>query len=46
LNPAQILVGHGAGVFDDAASALRAALRDSRRNAPRIFAKAAMLPFR
>ena len=46
LNPAQILVVHGAGVFDDAASALRAALRDSRRNAPRIFAKAAMLPFR
>jgi hypothetical protein len=46
LNPDQILVGHGPGVFDDAASALRTAMRDSRRNAPRIFAKAAMLPFR
>ena len=46
LNPERILVGHGSGVFDDAAGALRVALRDSRRNAPRIYAKAAMLPFR
>lgn len=46
LEPDQILVGHGPGVFDDATGALRAGLRDSRRNAPRLYAEAAMLPFK
>lgn len=46
LDPERVLVGHGPGVFDDAAGALRTAMRVSRRNAPRIFVKAAMLPFR
>lgn len=46
LEPDRILVGHGAGVFDDATEALRAALRSSRRNAPRLYAEAALLPFK
>ena len=46
LTPDRILVGHGAGVFDGAPAALRDALRSSRRNAPRLYAEAAMLPFK
>lgn len=37
LRPERILVGHGAGVFDGAATELRYALRNSRRNAPRLY---------
>jgi hypothetical protein len=40
LNPDEVLVGHGAGVFDDAARALRYGLRQSRSNAPRLYAGA------
>jgi hypothetical protein len=46
LEPERILVGHGPGVFDDAAEALRDALGNSRRNAPKLYAQAALLPFR
>ncbi|TML15284.1 MAG: hypothetical protein E6G33_08515 [Actinobacteria bacterium] len=34
LEPAAILCGHGAGIFDDAAAALREALSTSRRRIP------------
>lgn len=46
LEPERLLVGHGPGIFDDATGALRAALRSSRRNAPRLYAEAALLPFK
>lgn len=39
LDPDRVLVGHGAGVTDDAASALREALRGSRRRMPNLYAK-------
>jgi hypothetical protein len=39
LSPERILVGHGEGVFDDAATALRRALDGSRRNAPGLYGK-------
>lgn len=45
LNPDRILVGHGAGVFDDSAMALREALRGSRKNAPKLYAGMLKLPF-
>jgi hypothetical protein len=38
IDPARVLVGHGAGVFDDAAAAIRDALDGSRRNAPGLYA--------
>jgi hypothetical protein len=41
LRPERVLVGHGTGVFEDAASALANALRGSRRRAPRLYAKTA-----
>ncbi len=46
LAPERILVGHGAGVTDDATRALDDALRGARRRAPRAYAGAlrAMLP--
>lgn len=46
LEPERVLVGHGPGVFDGATVALRDALANSRRNAPKLYAQAAMLPFR
>lgn len=44
--PDRVLVGHGAGVFDDAGAALRRALRDSRRTAPRLYGQILTMPFR
>ncbi|QKY19000.1 hypothetical protein B4589_000905 [Halolamina sp. CBA1230] len=38
LSPDRVLVGHGAGVFDDAANALRVALARSRKSAPKYYA--------
>lgn len=38
LTPERILVGHGAGVFDDATGALTEALRESRRRSPTLYA--------
>jgi hypothetical protein len=38
LEPERILVGHGEGVFENAAAALTDALDNSRRRAPRVFA--------
>ena len=38
LSPDRVLVGHGPGVFDDAANALRTALSRSRRSAPGYYA--------
>ncbi|QCW02760.1 hypothetical protein [Natrinema pallidum] len=44
--PERVLVGHGAGVMDDAARVLEAALSRSRKRAPQLYAKTAweMLP--
>ena len=42
LSPDRILVGHGPGVFDDATSALRTALANSRRSAPKYYAGLAL----
>ncbi|WP_123533835.1 hypothetical protein [Halosimplex salinum] len=39
--PERVLVGHGAGVFDDAPGALADALDGSRRRTPRLYAKTA-----
>ena len=39
LRPRIILVGHGEGVFDDAALALEEALRTARRRIPRLVAR-------
>jgi hypothetical protein len=39
LDPERILVGHGAGVFDDAGAALRDALRNSRKRTPSLYGK-------
>ncbi|PSP79660.1 hypothetical protein BRC81_03925 [Halobacteriales archaeon QS_1_68_20] len=41
LRPERILVGHGEGVFEDAAPALRTALAVARRSAPKLYARAA-----
>ncbi|WP_327052240.1 hypothetical protein [Halomicrococcus gelatinilyticus] len=38
LTPERVLVGHGAGVFDDATGALTEALRESRRRSPALYA--------
>lgn len=46
LEPERILVGHGPGIFDDAPAALRYALQRSRRNAPKLYAQAALTPFK
>ncbi|WP_129115820.1 hypothetical protein [Halegenticoccus tardaugens] len=40
LRPERILVGHGAGVLDDATGALQTALSGSRRRAPALYGKA------
>lgn len=45
LRPERILVGHGEGIFDDAAVALRDALRSSRRNAPKVYLEAVKMLF-
>lgn len=45
LRPERILVGHGKGVVDDAPGALRDALRNSRRTAPRLYAEMLTMPF-
>lgn len=39
--PERVLVGHGAGVFEDAANALAYALDGARRRTPRLYAKTA-----
>ncbi|MFB6088036.1 MAG: hypothetical protein ABEJ85_05895 [Haloarculaceae archaeon] len=39
LSPERILVGHGEGILEDAAAALREALAGSRRRAPKLWAK-------
>lgn len=39
VTPERILVGHGEGVFDDAAAALDTALDGARRRAPRLYWK-------
>lgn len=36
--PDRVLVGHGAGILDDAAAALRTALSGARRRTPRLYA--------
>lgn len=41
LEPARILVGHGAGVFDDASAALADQVRHGRRRLPRAWLSAA-----
>ncbi len=41
LSPDRVLVGHGAGVHEDATDALRDALDGSRSRAPSLYAKAA-----
>jgi hypothetical protein len=43
FTPDRILVGHGAGVHEDASRALSAALDGSRRRAPSLYAKTARL---
>ncbi|ELZ12457.1 hypothetical protein C478_10286 [Natrinema thermotolerans DSM 11552] len=45
--PERVLVGHGAGVMENAATVLEAALSRSRKRAPRLYAGTAweMLPF-
>lgn len=39
FDPERVLVGHGAGVHEDASEAIRYALRGSRRRAPRLYAE-------
>lgn len=46
LEPERILVGHGPGIFDDAPTALREAMEQSRRNAPKLYAQAALAAFK
>lgn len=46
LEPERVLVGHGPGVFDEAAAALQYALRHSRRNAPKLYGQAALMPLK
>jgi len=41
LTVERILVGHGEGVTSDASPALAAALRNSRRNAPKLYLQTA-----
>jgi len=40
-DPERVLVGHGAGVLSDAATALDAALANSKRNAVSLYGKTA-----
>lgn len=40
VTPERVLVGHGAGVFENATSELHIALRDARRTAPKVYVKA------
>lgn len=42
LTPDRVLVGHGEGVFEDAAAALTEALATSRRTAPKLYAHGAL----
>jgi len=44
LSPDRVLVGHGPGVFDDAANALRVALSRSRKSAPKYYAGLLLSP--
>ncbi|GAB7013366.1 hypothetical protein [Halolamina salina] len=46
LSPDSVLVGHGPGVFDDAANALRVALARSRKSAPKYYAGLLLSPLR
>jgi hypothetical protein len=46
LTPERVLVGHGAGVFDDAANALRVALSRSRKSAPKYYAGLLLTPLK
>lgn len=46
LSPDSVLVGHGPGVFDDAANALRVALARSRKSAPKYYAGLLLTPLR
>ena len=46
LSPERVLVGHGPGVFDDAANALRVALARSRKSAPKYYAGLLLTPFK
>ena len=39
LDPDRVLVGHGTGVLDDAATAVEDALAGSRNKAPGLYAK-------
>lgn len=39
VSPRRILLGHGAGIFDDAVGSLQDALDNSRRRTPRLLAK-------
>lgn len=46
LSPERVLVGHGPGVFDDAANALRVALARSRKSAPKYYTGLLLSPLR
>jgi hypothetical protein len=46
LSPERVLVGHGPGVFDDAANALRVALSRSRKSAPKYYAGLLLTPLK
>jgi len=46
LAPDRVLVGHGTGVFDDAANALRVALSRSRKSAPKYYAGLLLTPLK
>ncbi|MFW5935383.1 MAG: hypothetical protein ACOCQL_05990 [Halolamina sp.] len=46
VSPDRIHVGHGPGVFDDAAEALRVALARSRKSAPKYYAGLLLTPLR
>ena len=46
LSPERVLVGHGPGVFDDAANALRVALSHSRKSAPKYYAGLLLTPLK
>ncbi|NHX36425.1 MULTISPECIES: hypothetical protein [Halolamina] len=46
LGPDRVVVGHGPGVFDDAATALRVALARSRKSAPKYYAGLLLSPLR
>jgi len=46
LSPDSVHVGHGPGVFDDAANALRVALARSRKSAPKYYAGLLLTPLK